>query len=172
MNHRHMVRSGRQAPVGYAAGNRAAVSLEGALSITVLVVALSWIIGIVSAYQLQNRVERAAWAIARANSLALGPAASADDLEARAWAAVAAEPGTDLDPDRLDLVVTAYDRPTDLQGGVPSGRASEALGGDADDMVVVRVRYFPSGINPVQRLLDGDVVRSLAVTRNEAEAED
>lgn len=171
MNLRRIVLSGPAALARYGAEDRAAVSIEGVFSVTALVVMLAWIIGIASAYQLQNRVERAAWAVARANSLALGPAATADALEARARAAVAAEPGTALDPDRLDVVVTAYSTPTDLRDGAPSGKASEALGGDADDMVVVRVRYSASGINLVQRLLGDDVIRSFAVVRNEAEAE-
>ena len=157
--------------VRYAAGSRAAASIEGVLSITMLVLLFAAIMGIVNAYQLQSRVERAAWAIARANAVALGPAASADALKARVRAAVAAEPGVDLDPAQLEVTVAAYATPTDLQGKKPTGRPSASLGGDADDMVVVRVKYKAKRYDPRRRLFNDTNVESVAVIRNEAEAD-
>lgn len=174
MNHRSTRWAGGAGLVRYAAGSRAAASIEGVLSITMLVLLFAAIMGIVSAYQLQSRVERAAWAIARGNALALGPAASPDLLTARVQAAVAAEAGVGLNPARLEVTVAAYATPTDLQGGITTGRPSASLGGDADDMVVVRVKYRPAGPNPMRRLFSdtGDtVVDSVAVIRNEAEAD-
>jgi hypothetical protein len=171
MNHLATRRAGGTDLVRYATGSRAAASIEGVLSITMLVLMFASIMGIVSAFQLQSRVERAAWAIARANALALGPAASADHLTARVRAAVAAEVGVGLDPARLVVTVTAYATPTDLQGGVSTGQPSASLGGDADDMVVVRVQYNPEGLNPMRRPVSGTVIRSVAVVRNEAGAD-
>ena len=171
MNHRSTRWAGGTDLVRYAAGGRAAVSIEGVLSITSLVVMFALIMGIVGAYQLQSRVERAAWAIARANALAVGPAATLDDLTARARAAVTAEATVGLDPARLDVAVTAYATPTDLQGGVPTGRPSASLGGDAADMVVVRVTYKTKRYDPIRRLFSDTDVVSVAVVRNEASAD-
>ena len=175
MNEPRACRPRRPALTRYAAATRAAASLEGALSVTMIIVMFAAIIGIVSSYQLQSRVERAAWQIARANALALGPAATADDLQARVRAALEAGVGTGLDPERLDVDVTAYVTPADLpteqlQSGAPYDQPSGVLGGEPDQMVVVRVTYSPTGINVLQRLLGGTVIGSMAVMRNETAA--
>lgn len=171
MNHRSTRWAGGTDLVRYAAGSRAAAAIEGVLSIASLVLLFAAIMGIVSAFQLQSRVERAAWAIARANALAVGPAATADDLTARARAAVAADPSVGLDPAQLEVAVTAYATPTDLQGGVATGRPSASLGGDAADMVVVRVKYETKRYDPIRRLFSDADVESVAVIRNEAETD-
>ena len=171
MLHRRTCGSGGTVRARFMIGSSGAASLEGALSVGALVVLFAMIIGIVGAFQLQSRVDRAAWAIARANSVAFGPAASLDEVKVRAQAAVEAGVGTGLDHERLEVVVTAYATPTDLEGETPSGQPSATLGGDPNDMVVIRVRYSPSELNLMQRLLGPDVIESVAVVRNESEAE-
>ena len=47
------------------------MSIEGALAVSLLVVAFALVMDVVTTVQLQNRVERVAWAVARANALGL-----------------------------------------------------------------------------------------------------
>ena len=157
----------------YADGRHAGVSVEGALAVSLLVVALALVMDIVMTVQLQNRVERVAWAVARANALESGPAASEADLEARIQAVISAEPGVNLDPKDFEIELIAYDTPselpTDTSTGTPSTRPSAKLGGDPSDIVVVRVRYAPSDSELFQWLVGGNGISSVAWARNETE---
>ena len=153
----------------YAVSDRAAAALEGVISITMLVILFAMVIEIASALQLQIRVERAAWAIGRANALEAAPAASLEELEARIRAVLEAEVGVDLDPGDFEIELTAYDTAASMEQGTPAENPSTYLGGDANDLVVVRVWYTPPGNQVFQSLLDTPAISAVAVVRNEAE---
>ena len=159
-------------PRRYAIRTGAAVAIEGALSVTLLVAAFAAIMEIVQSVQLINRVERVAWAIARSNAMESAPAATADALRARIETVIEAEVRGSLDLKNFRVDVTAYQTAAGLANGTPSSFPSARLGGDPDDMVVVRVRYGPPDPRGFRRLLGGDTVDALAVARNEAELED
>lgn len=165
-------RSVTDPPRRYAIRTGAAVAIEGALSITLLVAAFAAIMDIVQSVQLTNRVERVAWAIARSNAMEPAPAATADDLRARIETVIEAEVGGSFDPENFRVDVTAYQTAAGLANGTPSSLPSARLGGDPGDMVVVRVRYGPPDPRGFQRLLGGNTIDALAVACNEAGLED
>ena len=143
--------------------------METVLTVSLLVVAFAAIIDIVGSLDVMTRAERAAWAVARANALAPAPAASADALDARIRAILAAEFDGTVDQSDLAITITAYDSPTAAEDNTPSTRPGAHLGGSPNDLVMVRVAYAPQNAGGFPRLLAGSGVRSVAVVRNEAE---
>ena len=167
MTNRPVIRSAIRRSRNFAARACAVASIEGVLSISLLVAALAAVLEIVHSMQTLNRVEQVAWAVARANAVATGPAATADDLKTRIQDVIYSEVGRRLDPADFEVTVTAYTSPSNLASGTKSGKASETLGGDPNDLVFVRVRYNQPASRMFGRLLGGDVIESVSLARNE-----
>lgn len=157
--------------VRFATGRRASVSIEGVLSVTLLVAAFAAVMDIVTTVRLQNSIDRVAWAVARANALEPAPAADSDGLGERIKAVLAAELGNGFDLADFEIQVTVYDNPAGLESGTPSGKSSALLGGEPNDLVLVRLRYAPSDSEILQRLFGGTAFTATALVRNEAEFE-
>ncbi|MCY4488402.1 MAG: hypothetical protein OXF11_14995 [Deltaproteobacteria bacterium] len=144
--------------------------MESVFYLGFVAVIVSGVFEVVSTLFMSDILDRAAYAVARDNALRGEPAASAEQLLARAKAAVRAEVGDRLEPDLLRIQVAVYDDPSTMLGDELSGGENAALGGDAGNMVVVRMGYMPSTpLGRIQQALlsDGEGFRVLAVVRNE-----
>ncbi len=165
---------------------RGAAVLEGALSVSVLVVALAILMGIIQTLYTSDKLARAARAAARAVALLPAAPASESALAAVACRAVRSELG--LGPDvacgeRWTIAINAYPTPAALLAGAGGGDADVARGGDAPpagengDMILVRIG--PRAPVPLGWLLseanaaDDDPLRVVAigVARNERAVE-
>ena len=118
-------------------------------------------------------LDRAAYAVARDNSLQEQAAESEEQLLERAKAAIRAELGDKLNPDLLRIEIDAYDNPSAMLQGEVSAGGNGQLGGDAGDLVVVRLALTPR--TPLaqlqQAVLSEDFAfGALAATRNERAA--
>ncbi len=178
----------------FLSSQRATVALESVLASIPLLFALAGVFEIVRPLFIGDLLKRAAYAVARTNALYDTAASNAADLESRIRQAIDAEIGDLLDFDLtmggtcgepgegespadfcLSVQVEVYDNPCDMrcalkgEGPGKSQKDNAELGGDAGDMVVVRLRLQPrSVLSRTQQLLFGDDgLRAAAVMRNE-----
>lgn len=154
----------------YGFARRASVTLESVCNLCFIIVMVGGVFEVVNTLFVSDILDRAAQAVARDNSLQGQPAGTGEALIARARAAIQAELGNRLDPDLLRIQIDVYDNPSTMLRGVLSAGQYAGLGGDAGDMVVVRLGFAPQ--TPLgqlqQTLLSGDfAIRALAVARNE-----
>ena len=118
-------------------------------------------------------LDRAARAVARDNSLQVSAASDNEQLLARAWNAIYEEIGQRLDPNLVTIDIKVYDDPSKMLAGEESTGANSLLGGDAGDMVVVRLGFKPptliARLRTTLQTADSDDVafHALAVARNE-----
>ena len=149
---------------------RQATALEAVCSLCFMVVMVGGVFEVVNTFFVSDLLDRAAHAVARDNSLQKQAAATEEQLLERALAAIRAELGDGVDPDLLRIDIDVYDNPSTMLRGELSAGESGLLGGDAGDMVVVRLGFTPRTlIGWMQKtLLSEDVAfRTLAVIRNE-----
>lgn len=140
--------------------------MESVLGLVFIIALTGGVFEVVNAVLVDDILERAAHAVARDNALQDRAAATGQQLLERARNAVREEVGDQLDPDALTIAIDVYDNPSTMLSGVESTSANAGLGGDAGDMVVVRLSLTPR--TPVRRFLpDGFTVQALAVARNE-----
>ncbi len=158
---------------------RGTVALESAIAVIPLIICLVGVFEIVQSVFVRDLTQRAAYRVAYANALRAGAAADIPELrtQLREWvqAEVGDLPSFELagqgvcrkTPDQDDppvdfcLDVKVYNSPTDMLNGTPSQGGNAGLGGNACDMVVVKV--------VAQRLFGTPDVDALtvAVRRNE-----
>ncbi len=135
-----------------------------------MIVMVGSVFEIVNRLFVDDLLERAARAVARDASLQEQAADTEDQLLKRAKAAIRTELGDSLDPDLLRIEIDVYDNPSTMLQAQLSGGENGRLGGDAGDMVVVRLGFKPrTSPGETQQTLPPDdfTVRALAVARNE-----
>lgn len=175
----------------FLACRRGAVALEGVLASIPLVFTLAGVFDVVNTVFLDDLLQRAAHRIARVNALHDSAASNAADMQTRVVDAIDYELGDLLNfqlankdgvceppaegEDQADYCLTihvdVYDCPITMKAGTKSKRDSATLGGEAGDMVVVRLSLkSQSALSEVQQRLFGESgIRALAVIRNERE---
>ena len=146
---------------------RQATVLESVCSLCFIMVMVGGVFEIVKTLFLGDLLDRAAHAVARDVSLQEQAAGTKELLLQRALAVVRAELGDGLNPELLRIAVNVYDNPSTMLLGELSAGENGPLGGDAGDMVVVRLGFSPQ--TPLGRVLQSDdfTVHALAVARNE-----
>jgi hypothetical protein len=135
-----------------------------------MVVMVGGVFEVVNTLFVSDLLDRAAHAVARDNSLYDQAAGTEEELLARGREAIRAEMGNRLNPDLLTVDINVYDNPSTMLRGELSEGGNAQLGGDAGDMVVVRLRFRPRA--PLgwmrQKVLSDDFAfHALAVARNE-----
>lgn len=172
----------------FLASRRAAVALESAIAAIPLVFALGGVFEIIRTAFVSDLLQRAAYRIARENAFADTAAPNKAELRSLVQRAITAElddlldfalantngdcappeAGEDQPAYCLKVDVDVYD-PEDLG----STKADAPLGGDAGDMVVVRLHLRPLyALGRVQqRLFGDDGLRAMALMRNERRQE-
>ena len=113
---------------------------------------------------------RAAYSAARDASLQEQAADTEEQLLERALTAIRAELKGRVNPELLSVKIDVYDNPSTMLLGELSGGENSLLGGDAGDMLVVRLGFTPqTPFGWLQQALqsDGFAFRALAVARNE-----
>lgn len=180
--------------IRFLACRRAAVALESCIATTILVAALAGLYQIVQTVFVGDLIQRAAHRVARSNALYDTAAGSQTQLRTRVLTAIEAELGGMLsfelaengtcqpedeaeDEAEQDSVqkdfclvvkVDVYDCPLCLKGNKVSRGANAALGGDAGDIVVVRLHLIPqTTLGKIEQHLFGTGLRATAVVRNE-----
>ena len=178
----------------FLACRRGVAALESAIACVVLVFALAGLYQIVHTVFVGDLLQRAAHRVARANALYDTAAGNQAQLRTRILEAIEdelgqllsfelAESGTcepekkDAEEDEGDDVakdfclavrVDVYDCPLCLKNNQLSRRASAVLGGDAGDIVVVRLHLTPlTVLGTIGQHLFGSGLRATAVIRNE-----
>lgn len=165
-----------EGPRRYCSALRASVALESVCCICFAVGILGGVFDIVNTMFVSDILDRAAQAVVRDNSLQLSAATDREQLLERAWNAIHEEVGDRLDPDLVTVDIKVYDNPSKMLAGEESTGDNSLLGGDAGDMVVVRLGFAPETL--VARLRstlavdESDVFffHALAVARNERAA--
>ena len=176
--------------IQFLACRRAAVALESCIAATILVAALAGLYQIVQTVFVGDLIQRAAHRVARANALYDTAAGSQTQLRTRVLTAIEAElgemlsfelaengtcqPENEAEQDSvhkdfcLVVKVDVYDCPLCLKGNKLSEGANAALGGDAGDIVVVRLHLIPqTTLGKIEQHLFGSGLRATAVIRNE-----
>ena len=135
-----------------------------------MVVVAGGVFEVVNTMLVGDLLDRAAYAVARDNSLQERAAESQQQLLERAVAAIRAELGERLNPDLLRIEIDVYDNPSAMLQGELSAGENGLLGGDAGDMVVVRLAFRPqTPLGQLQQavLSEDFAFGALAVARNE-----
>ena len=150
-------------------GRGASAVLESVCGICCTVVIVGGVFEVANRLFVDDLLGRAAHAVARDNAVQASAAGSETQLIKRAWEAIRAEVGDRFHPDFVRVEIDVYDDPSAMLRGETSEGQNGGLGGDAGDMVVVRLRFEPqtppaeeSGESPVRA-----PVRAVAVARNE-----
>ena len=174
----------------FLACRRAVLALESAIAAVFLVLALAALVEVVRTVLVNDMLQRAANRVARANALYESAASDADSLHSRIQQAVTAELGTMLDFELakngacsqtddtqteqdqtefcLSVSIDVYDDPASMNSNTPSSGSKADLGGDAGDMVVVRLHLVPqTALGKIEQQLFGTGLRAMAVGRNE-----
>ena len=179
----------------FLACRRGAAALESAIACVVLIFALAGLYQIVQTVFVGDLIQRAAHRVARANALYDTAAGNPAQLRTRILEAIEAELGQllsfelsengtcepeeedDREADDEDAVpkdfclavkIDVYDCPLCLKDNKLSSRANAALGGDAGDIVVVRLHLVPRTVlGKIEQQLFGSGLRATAVMRNE-----
>ena len=163
---------------------RGAVGLESAIACVVLILGLAGLYQIVRTAFVGDLIQRAAHRVARTNALYDTAASGPTQLRTRILEAIKAEleetlsfglaeNGTCKPEDAqkdfcLVVRVDVYDCPLCLKNNQRSQRANAALGGDAGDIVVVRLHLTPQTVpGKIEQQLFGTGLRATAVIRNE-----
>ena len=118
-----------------------ATAIEGALSVSVLVIALAGLLGIVHTLYSADELGRAARAAARAVALLPAAPASVAALDEVACGAIRRELGLEASFDcaaAWTITIDAYATPEDLLAGTARG-GDTALAGENGDMILVRI---------------------------------
>ena len=164
---------------GFRSGQRGAATIEAAIAISVFVTALASLMVIVQSIYVEDRMERAARAGARAVSLAATAPASEKALKDLICKAVERELGEGEGKACAcwTIEVEAYETPQALLSGTARG-AGGPRGGENADMVLVRLRRPYANWLPAPTRVDSDAcpdahevanVVVAAVARNERE---
>ncbi len=171
-------------PKRFLACRRAAVALEGALAISALILALVGVFDIIHTVFVGDLIQRAANSVGRACSLNYGQAADEAALQTNIEQIIKTELGGLLDFELaqngactgtttsdycLEAGVEVYDSVADMRDGTQSSETSATLGGDARDMVVVRLTLQPqTALSPVRQQFFGTAgLQAVAIVRNE-----
>ena len=162
-----------EGPRRFCSALRASVALESVCCLCFAVVIVGGVFDVVSTLFVGDILDRAARAVARDNSLQVSAASDSEQLFARAWNAIRGEVGNRLDPDLVIVDIKVYDNPSTMLAGHESAGENSLLGGDAGDMVVVRLGFEPETLlgrlrSTLQVDESDDIVfQALAVARNE-----
>ena len=151
---------------------QATVALESVCGLCFIVVMMGGVFEVVNTLFVNDILDRAAHAVAR-NEALQDPAATNDKLIERAREAIRAEVGDRLDPALLSIGIDVYDNPSKMLLGELSQGEHSQLGGDAGEMVVVRLSFrsrTPLGWMQQQVLASHRTFHSLAMARNEVAA--
>ena len=166
---RKWVRRVTEAARRFWSGRGASAVLESVCGICCTVVIVGGVFEVANRLFVDDLLGRAAHAVARDNAVQASAAGSETQLIKRAWEAIRAEVGDRFHPDFVRVEIDVYDDPSAMLRGETSQGRNGGLGGDAGDMVVVRLRFEPqtppaeeSGESPVRA-----PVRAVAVARNE-----
>lgn len=162
-------RNGATALSRFWRASRAMAALESVFYLGFMTMTVGGVFEVVNTVFVKDILERAAYAVARDNALRGAPADTPAQLIARAQAAVRAEVGDRLDPELLRIRIAVYDDPSTMLRDELSEGPNAALGGDAGNMVVVRLGYVPDTLlgRIQQALISGGAFQVLAVARNE-----
>ena len=154
-------------------GRGASAVLESVCGICCTVVIVGGVFEVANRLFVDDLLGRAAHAVARDNAVQASAAGSETQLIKRAWEAIRAEVGDRFHPDFVRVEIDVYDDPSAMLRGEKSEGRNGRLGGDAGDMVVVRLRFEPrTPLAKVRRQLAAEEsgeppVRAVAVARNE-----
>ncbi len=168
---------------------RGVVALESAIAVIPLIICLVGVFEIVQTVFVRDLMQRAAYRVAYANALHDSAARNKAQLKAQCLQAMNAEVGDFLSFDLagegscgktpaqdsipadfcLKVTITVYDNPSDLLNNTASKGRNAKRGGDAGDMVVVKVVATPrSVLSQLQQSFFGeDGLTVTAVRRNE-----
>ncbi len=135
-----LVRATTQALRRFWSVRQATVALESVSSLCFIAVMMGGVFEVVNTLLVNDFLDRAAHAVAR-NEALLDPAATEAKLIERAREAIRAEVGTGLDAAQLSIGIDVYDDPSKMLLGELSQGANSRLGGDAGEMVVVRLSF-------------------------------
>ena len=155
---------------------RASVALESVCCLCFAAGIVGGVFDVVNTLFVTDLLDRAARAVARDNSLQTSAASDNEQLLARAWNAIYEEIGQRLDPDLVTIDIKVYDNPSKMLVGEESTSGNSLLGGDAGDMVVVRLGFKPPTLlarlrTTLQTAESADIAfQALAVARNERAA--
>ena len=162
-----------EGPRRFCSALRASVALESVCCLCFVVVIVGGVFDVMNTLFVSDILDRAARAVARDNSLQVSAASDSEQLLVRAWSAIRGEVGDRLDPDLVTVDIKVYDNPSTMLAGDESTGANSLLGGDAGDMVVVRLGFEPETLLARLRSTlqvdesDDMVFHALAVARNE-----
>ena len=166
------VRSGRAAAKALRSfwSARQATALESVCSLCFIMVMVGGVFEVVNMLFVSDILDRAAHAVARDASLQEQASETEEQLLQRAVAAIRADLGDRLNPELLRIEIDIYDNPSTMLRDEASAGENAGLGGDAGDMVVVRLGLRPqTPFGWMQQALQSDdfTFRALAVARNE-----
>lgn len=151
---------------------QATAALESVCGLCFIVVMMGGVFEVVNTLFVNDILDRAAHAVAR-NEALQDPATTNDKLIERAREAIRAEVGDRLDPALLSIGIDVYDNPSKMLLSELSQGEHSQLGGDAGEMVVVRLSFrsrTPLGWMQQQVLDSHRTFHSLAMARNELAA--
>lgn len=137
---------------GFWRGRRGSIAVETALSISLLVVAFAGITGIVHSVYVEDRMDRASRAAARA--IALAPEAGESALANRACQAIRRELGLGERFDCATRLAVRIDRNLAPAGLLQDGGSEPA--GETGELVVVRIGWSAGPWNPGELVADDD----------------
>ena len=170
-------RAAAEGPRRFCLSLRASVSVEAVCCLFFSIGVMAGVFELGNTLLMGDVLDRAARAVARDNSLQVQAAPNKEKLLARARDAIRKEVGGWLDADVLKVDIKAYDNPSTMLQGTASTGGNALLGGDAGDMVVVRLRYeLGTPLAGLRELFQAGesgslAFRALAVARNEGVAE-
>jgi len=157
----------------FRSGLRASVAVESVCCLCFAAGIVGGVFDVVNTLFVTDLLDRAARAVVRDNSLQVSAASDNEQLLARAWDAIYEEIGHGLDPNLVTVEIKVYDDPSKMLAGEVSTGANSLLGGDAGDMVVVRLGFRPPTLiarlrTTLQTDASEDIVfQAMAVARNE-----
>lgn len=166
------VRSAAQVLRRFWSVRQATAALESVFGLCFIVIMMGGVFEIVNTLFVNDVLDRAAHAVAR-NEALQDPAATNDKLIERAREAIRAEVGDMLDPALLSIGIDVYDDPSKMLLGESSQGEYSQLGGDAGEMVVVRLSFrsqTPLGWMQQQVLASYRTFQAVAMARNEIAA--
>ena len=134
------VRAAAQVLRRFWSARQATAALESVCGLCFMVVMMGGVFEVVNTLFVNDVLDRAAHAVAR-NEALQDPAATNAKLIERAREAIRAEVGDRLDPALLSIGIDVYDDPSKMLLGQLSQGEHSQLGGDAGEMVVVRLSF-------------------------------
>ena len=167
-----LVRTAAQVLRRFWSARQATAALESVFGLCFIVIMMGGVFEVVNTLFVNDVLDRAAHAVAR-NEALQDPAGTNDKLIERAREAIRAEVGDWLDPALLSIGIDVYDDPSKMLLGELSQGEYSQLGGDAGDMVVVRLSFqsqTPLGWMQQQVLARYRTFQAVAMARNEIAA--